>query len=117
MATFEINGADLRLRLRWLEKLEGAHGDVSVPLSCVAEVRTVESGWGELRGIRAPGTGIPEVVAVGTRRGDFGTDFVAIHGHAPAVVVDLAEAPYGRLVATVDDAEAIAAMIRDAGHR
>lgn len=115
MATFEVDGSELVLRLSLLEKLEGAHGDIAVPLSSVASVRAVDSAWEELRGIRAPGTGFPGVIAVGTRRGGFGKDFAAVHGGGPAVVVELEGAPYGRLVATVDDAEGVAAAIRAAG--
>ena len=39
--------------------------------------------------IRGPGTGLPNVIAVGTRRGGFGKDFAAVHGKGPAIVVDL----------------------------
>jgi len=112
VASFEITGGDLRLRLSWVEKLEGFRGDIVVPLRAVSSVRAVGSAWPELLGFRAPGTGLPGVVAVGTRRGKFGKDFAAVHGQGPAVVVVLDGAPYDRLVATLDDAEATAAMIR-----
>jgi hypothetical protein len=64
--------------------------------------------------MRAPGTGVPHVVAVGTRRGEFGKDFAAVHGTGPAVVVDLAGADYGRLVVTTDDAAGVATRIEGA---
>jgi hypothetical protein len=35
------------------------HGDIRVPLSAVTSVRAVDDPWPELRGIRAPGTGLP----------------------------------------------------------
>jgi hypothetical protein len=100
MPRFEVDGSELVLRLSVLEKIEGAHGDIAVPLSGVDSVRAVESAWEELRGIRAHGTGVPGVIAVGTRRGGFGKDFAALHGRGPAVVVELEGAPYGRLVAS-----------------
>jgi hypothetical protein len=71
----------------------------------------VDEAVARLRGIRAPGTGLPNVIAVGTRRGDFGKDFAAVHGKGPAVVVELAAAAYGRLVVTADDAAARATSI------
>lgn len=112
VATFEIEGSELRLRLSFVEKLEGVHGDIRVPLTAVSSVRSVPTAWPELRGIRAPGTGLPGVIAVGTRRGKFGRDFVVVHGQGPAVVVELNGDRYGRLVATVPDADAVAATIR-----
>jgi hypothetical protein len=90
------------------------HGEIRVPLSAVAAVRSVDDPWPELRGIRAPGTGLPNVIAVGTRRGGFGKDFAAVHGKGPAVVVELEGAEYGRLVVTAEDAAARAATIREA---
>jgi hypothetical protein len=114
MATFEAKGGDLFVRMSGLEKLEACHGTVSVPLTAVRQVRTVEDPWAELRGIRAPGTGLPGVIAVGTRRGGFGKDFAVVHGKGPAVVVELEGAPYQRLIVTVDDPGTVAGSIRRA---
>jgi hypothetical protein len=57
---------------------------------------------------------VPDVIAVGTRRGGFGKDFAAVHGKGPAVVVELEGAEYGRLIVTSDDADAVASAIRTA---
>ena len=112
MADLEVDGGELVLHLRGLEKAEGVHGDIRVPLSAVSAVRSVDDPWPELRGIRAPGTGIPDVIAVGTRRGSFGQDFAAVHGEGPAVVVELDGAAFQRLIVTADDADARARRIR-----
>jgi len=117
VASFEIDGRTLRLKMSWIEKLEGTRGDVVVPLASITDVRPVPSAWPELRGIRAPGTGLSGVIAVGTRRGGFGKDFVVVHGKGPAVVVELDGAPYARLVATVPDPEDTVATILAAGPR
>ena len=110
-----MDGTELVLHLTGVEKAEGFHRDIRVPLSAVSAVRVVDSAWqGELRGMRAPGTGLPDVIAVGTRRGGFGKDFAAVHGTGPAVVVELEGAEFGRLVLTADDAEAMAAPVRAA---
>jgi hypothetical protein len=111
VADLEVEGDELVLHLRAIEKAEGAHSDIRVPLSAVTAVRSVDDPWPELRGIRAPGTGLPNVIAVGTRRGNFGKDFAAVHGKGPAVVVELEGAPYGRFVVTADDAAAQASSI------
>jgi hypothetical protein len=112
VATFQVDGRDLCLRLSWVEKLEAAHGNVRVPLATIASVRAVANAWPELRGIRAPGTGIPGVISVCTRRGPFGKDFAAVHGKGSAVVVELEGAPFQRIIATMPDADNTAAMIR-----
>ncbi|MGH9047561.1 MAG: hypothetical protein ACRDVW_09665 [Acidimicrobiales bacterium] len=112
MARFLIDGQKLCLRLNWMEKLEAAHANVRVPLAAVSSVRSVAAAWPELRGIRAPGTGIPGVIAVGTRRGPFGKDFAAVHGKGSAVVVECENGPYQRIVATHEHSEDIASMIR-----
>lgn len=114
MAKFVVEGSDLVLELTALEKAEGFHKSIRVPLAAVAAVRAVDDPWAELRGIRAPGTGLPGVIAVGSRRGTDVHDFAAVHGKGPAVVVELSGAQFGRLVATDDDAAAVAAEI--AGH-
>ena len=114
MAELQVDGDELVLHLRPMEKAEGMHGDIRVPFSAVTAVRSVDDPWPELRGMRAPGTGLPNVIAVGTRRGSFGKDFAAVHGKGPAVVVELDGADYGRLVVTQDDAAARARAIAEA---
>jgi len=112
MARLRIEGEELVLDLSGLEKLEGFHGNIHVPVASVREVRFTNDPWSELRGIRAPGTGVPGVIAVGTRRGSGIKDFAAIHGHGPAVVVELERADYGRLVVTEEDAESAARELK-----
>jgi hypothetical protein len=114
VAELRVDGDELVFHMTGLEKAEGFHGDIRVPLRAVSDVRIVDTAWPELRGMRAPGTGMPKVIAVGTRRGDFGKDFAAVHGTGPAVVVELTGAHYQRLVATSEDAPAAAASIREA---
>ncbi len=111
MADLRTDDGELVLHLSTAEKAEGLHGDIRVSLAAVSGVRAVEDPWQELRGIRAPGTGLPGVIAVGTRRGEFGKDFAAVHGKGPGVVVELEGAEYGRLVITTDDADAVATAV------
>ena len=77
-------------------------------------MRVVDDAWPELRGMCAPGTGLPNVIAVGTRRGGFGKDFAAVHGKGPAVVVELAGCEFERLIVTSEDAAQSAETIRSA---
>ena len=115
MAELRVDGDVLTLALSRVERLEGFSGDLRTPLASVAAVRATDNPWAELRGIRAPGTGIPGVIAVGTRRGSFGRDFAVVHGKGPGVVVELADGSYGRWVLTVDDPDAVVASVPVAG--
>jgi hypothetical protein len=114
MAELKVDGNELVLHMHALEKAEGFHGDIRLPLSAVDSVRLVDDPWPELRGIRAPGTGVPNVIAVGTRRGGFGKDFAAVHGRGPAVVVEVTGAEYGRLVVTCDGAPEVVTRLTEA---
>ena len=84
MASLIVDGSDLVVKMSEVETFEALHRDIRVRLSTVRAVRVVDDAWPELRGIRAPGTGIPGVIAVGTRRGSFGKDFAVVHGGDPA---------------------------------
>jgi hypothetical protein len=112
MARLHVEDGELMIDLSGLEKAEGLHGNIHVPVSTVRDVRCVGDPWPELRGMRAPGTGLPKVIAVGTRRGPGIKDFAVVHGTGPAVVVELEGADFGRLVVTEDDAEVVAADLR-----
>ena len=109
MGHFHVEGSDLVLQLSALEKLAGFRGDIRVPVSTVRQVRWVADPWHELRGIRAPGTGWPGVIAVGTRRGSGIKDFAVVHGKGPGIVVELEGAEFNRLVVTDNAAEGRAA--------
>jgi hypothetical protein len=112
VARIRYDGDELVVRLGWLEKLGAFRGDVRVPRSSVREVRATERAWSELRGIRAPGTGWPGVIALGTRRGSGIREFAAVYGNRPAVVVELEGAEFDRLVVSVGDAAEVTALQR-----
>jgi hypothetical protein len=103
MARLELEGASLVVRLSWLERLGAFSGEPRVPLSSVKEVRAVASPWKELKGLRAPGTGWPGSIALGTWRHDGVRDFCAVYRKGPGVVVELEGARYARFVISAHD--------------
>ena len=105
-------GDELVLRLSTLEKLGGMRGDIRVPLDAMQDVVVSEDPFGALRGMRAPGTGIPRVIALGTWRYKGLRDFAALYRGKAAVIVHLHDAPFERLFVSADDANALAAAIR-----
>jgi hypothetical protein len=113
MAELRVNGTELVVTLSELERLGAFRGDIRVPLTAVRAVRVADEPRPELRGVRAPGTGIPGIIALGARRGE-GHDFAAVYHDRPAVVVELEGATFDRLVISVDNPDATAAAIRAA---
>jgi hypothetical protein len=111
MAVLFSENGELVVRLSRWEKLGAFHDDVRVPLSAVEEVYVSRRPFHELRGIRAPGTGVPGRVALGTWRHRRGKDFVALYRGKPAVIVRLRGTPFQRLLVADDDADAVVARI------
>jgi len=114
MASLEIEQDELVVKLSQIEQLAAFRGDVHVPLSAVEAVNVEECPYNSLRGLRAPGTGVPGMCAYGVRLLTGGRpDFAALHGRGPGLRVDLGEgAPFGRLLITVVDPAATAAALR-----
>jgi hypothetical protein len=114
VASVEVQADELVIRLSGVEQAAAMRREVRVPLAAIESVCAEPDPWGALRGVRAPGTGIPGVVAYGVRRVTGGApDFAAVQGCGPAVRIDLAPgAPFGRLVVTVDDTERVVAAVR-----
>jgi hypothetical protein len=104
MAQLVEDAHDLRVEMTRLERIGSFHASFAVPLSSVIGVRASTDAWKELRGMRAPGTGIPGVIMLGTCRGAFGKDFCVVRGHGPGVVIDLTGSEFARLV--ISDAQA-----------
>ncbi|MEA2231969.1 MAG: hypothetical protein QOD83_1785 [Solirubrobacteraceae bacterium] len=114
MATLAPDDDSLLLRLSTLEKLGALHGDIRAALSAVQAIDAVQNPFRELRGIRAPGNGLPGQIALGTWRYRGGKDFVAIYRGKPGVIVRLRGTPFQRLLVSADEPDAMAACIRSA---
>jgi hypothetical protein len=111
MASLLVNDDVVTVSLSVAEKLEAVHGDVTVPRAAVLSARVVPDGMEEVHGLKMPGTGLPGVIMVGTWRDGETVTFAVCHGRQPAVVVDLADQVYDRLVVTVEDPEAAVAAL------
>jgi hypothetical protein len=114
MAALRTDGGDLVLALSAWERFGALHGDIRVPLSCVEDVAVTQRPFGELRGIRAPGTGMPGVIALGTWRGRGKKGFAAVYRNQPGVVVRLRDSEFAWLCVSSADPQAVAEQIRAA---
>ena len=115
MADVLVVDGELVVRLGRFERLLALHGDVAVPLPQVSRAELSDDVLSEVRGVRAPGTGVPRRVALGTWRGRGWRDLVVVPRPGSGLVVHLAEgAPWRRLLLRSDDAPTLAAALAHA---
>jgi hypothetical protein len=107
MAKVKVIGDNLILELSLLEKIGAFHSSPQVPVTAVSKVEFVEKLWSNevLRGLRAPGTGFPYLVLLGTMRGRKYRDFTAIKGRQPGAVITLNEGPFKRWIFTLEQSK------------
>ncbi|MBO0982979.1 hypothetical protein [Rathayibacter sp. SD072] len=102
----------LELRLTRAERLLAFHrGDVVIDRASIRSATVTEDPWIWVRGIRAPGTAVPLTIAAGTWKFHGGKDFLLIKRTAAAVVIDLVDEDWSRLIISTKHApELIAAL-------
>ena len=100
MAQLVRIAASLEVHLSGWEKLGAVHGNLVIPESHVLAVEYVEDLWIHLRGVRAPGTGFPGKIMLGTTRFRGGKDFCAVYKHRPGYIVNLVDEEFQRLLIT-----------------
>ncbi|MFM1826358.1 MAG: hypothetical protein RLZZ37_993 [Actinomycetota bacterium] len=97
----ERNG-QLILQLSMLEKIGGLHKDLVVSKDNLIKKTVHQNPWSKdvLRGVRAPGTGIPYVILLGTMRFKGGKDFTAIYKRRPVSVYEFKSGEFKRWIVT-----------------
>jgi hypothetical protein len=98
-------GGYLRVSMSGKEELGALKKSFSVPLHQVINIARVSDLWVHLRGIRAPGTGFPGVIMLGTTRYQGKKDFNAVYGHKPGFVVTLSGNEFTRILITESAAQ------------
>jgi hypothetical protein len=111
MAHVVIDGQMLTVKMSRWERLGAQHRDVTVPLAAVTAVSTTEDPWTIFEGIRAPGTGIPGVIMLGTLRSKGSKTFCAVYRHGPALVITTTDPAFARLIVSASDASEQAAAL------
>ena len=92
---------NLVLVLSGLEKVGSLHHSIQVPKGALVSVKEIDNPWvgtDGMRGFRAPGTGIPGVVMLGTLRFKHGKDFAAVYGKRTAKVYVFSSEPFRRWI-------------------
>ncbi|NNF56503.1 MAG: hypothetical protein HKN03_18910 [Acidimicrobiales bacterium] len=99
MAELSVENGRLTVKLSRWEKVGALRRtDLSVPLTSVASVKRLENARDGIRGIRAPGTGLPGWIALGSWRTWRTVDFVAVTRNEAGYVIELRDEPINRLV-------------------
>ena len=112
LAELIVDGDELVVRLRAVERIEAVHGEVRVPLRSVRTVEVLDDAVGAVHGFRV-GTGIPGSVAIGTFTSRDAKTFAVVHHDTPrGVRVNLEGAQFDEMIVGCDDPEAVAAALR-----
>ena len=95
----EVNG-ELILQLSLREKIFALHGNPRAKVSDLISTTESDNPWTKevLRGVRAPGTGIPYVVLLGSMRFKGGKDFTAIYKRGPVRIYEFGAGEYKRWI-------------------
>ena len=104
MATINVTQAGIRIGFTTGEKIVGLVRDIEVPLAHVRSVQLAPDGLGAVRGVRAPGLGLPGR-KLGTWRGRFGKTLVDVRRDQPAVLIETPGSRFDRLLVGADDAQ------------
>ncbi|MDT5024664.1 MAG: hypothetical protein QOE61_1090 [Micromonosporaceae bacterium] len=117
MARLSINGDDLVVEIEGLDKLWALKSRLVIPL---ANVRGATADPGMIRqpkGFRAPGARVPGVITAGTFHLDGERVFWDVRNADKAVVIELADERYARLVIEVADPRAAVELVEKATAR
>ncbi len=96
----KIDGNLISYELSTLEKLGALSSSPSANWSNLISVHTEENPWTKevLRGIRAPGTGIPYVIMLGTMRHKSGKDFCIVYKRRPVLILEFSNEEFARWI-------------------
>ena len=101
----KVVGNRLTYELSVLEKLGALASSPSADVAHLISVTREENPWSTkvLRGIRAPGTGFPYVIMLGTMWHRKGRDFCVVHKKFPVLVLEFKNEKFKRWVIPATD--------------
>jgi hypothetical protein len=96
----KLEGDYLRYDLNWLENLGALGRDPKAKASNLISIMKAENPWTRkvLRGIRAPGTGFPYLIMLGTMRFITGKDFCVVYKKRPVLILEFKDERFKRWV-------------------
>jgi len=112
MVDIAVSDGNLQVKVRGADKVWALKSSLEIPLEHITGVRmdpVAAKGW--WHGLRCPGTSIPRVITAGTYYTRHQKSFWDVHNPDHAIVIDLRDESYDRLVVEVDDPESAVALI------
>jgi len=99
MANLRVHADRIEVHLTAAEKaLALRSDDIVVQRDDIRSATVTDDPWVWIRGIRKRGSEVPLVVAVGVWKYHGGTDFVIVKGKRQAVVLELADGEFTRII-------------------
>ena len=114
MARVRIEGSDLIVDIEGLNKLWALKSRLTIPLAHVRGATLDPGIVREWKGVRSAGTYMPGLIVAGTFRSQGERIFWDVRDADKAVVIQLREESYARLVLEVGDPRAVVASIEEA---
>ena len=114
MATVSIEGDSLIVEIEGLDKLWALKSRLTIPLINVRGATADPGVVKEPLGLRVPGTQVPRAITAGTFHVDGERVFWDVHDASRAVVIELTDERYARLVVEVADPRATVALVEQA---
>jgi hypothetical protein len=111
MARVTVENGELRVELEGMHKIWALRNTITVPLVHVRGATIDPDIFSEWKGVRAPGTHIPGVFAAGTFHKDGEKIFWDVRDAEKAVVIELQDESFARLVLEVQDPKATVDLI------
>lgn len=112
MAKIRLVADHIEVALGVFEKLGAARGNLKIPLKHVTSATVSANPFDAVMGLRWFGAGIPFVFGVGLwKNSQDGRSFVAVYRGTPAIVLELCNERYDRLVVSTPDAEELKAAL------
>lgn len=115
MAELTITDDELVVELSLAERLGAMHRSLRIPLDAITAVQRVDHARHEVRGFRAPGTGAPGLVALGTWRRRGTKTFAAAYRDHPGYIIDLDGQTFSRLIVSFDPVPELEDVVRATG--
>jgi len=116
MAIVTLTGQTMNVDIEGFDKLWSLKSGLQIPLQHVRGATADPGIASERRGWRGPGTYVPGVITAGTFHQDGDLVFWDVRDPTKAIVIELDDERYRRLVIEVEDPRAAVAAIEQALH-